>query len=67
MLALESRVGANNELNNPVWVDKKLPPKYLKKSVFMNGINEYQNAPPNKMFKLYAKINVINEIEIAAV
>ena len=35
--------------------------------MLINGINEYQKAPPNKILNVNAKINVINENEIAAV
>lgn len=35
--------------------------------MLINGIYEYQKAPPNKILNVNAKINVINENEIAAV
>ena len=65
--AFVNSVGVNNELIADVPVDRKLPPKYLKKSALINGINEYQKAPPNKMLRLNAKIYIMHEIEIAAV
>ena len=66
-MAFVNNDGVNSELIADVPLDRKLPPKYLKKSALINGINEYQNAPPNKMFKLNARIYMMQEIEIAAV
>ena len=66
-MALDNRVEVNNVLNAPDWVVKKLPPKNLKKSALINGINEYHKYPPNNKLKLVASINIMQEIEIAEV
>ena len=63
----DNKTGEKKSFINPVWVVRKLPPKNLKKLVLINGINEYQKAPPNKILNVNAKMNVINENEIAAV